>query len=97
MSPNKGLLKFAIALCLIFALSRLVEFIYIHIPPHKVGECFVIPGVTGLTAKIIHNFPIDGFSDVEMTFTYRQSTITDTALATFTEQRQDFGEKTTCL
>jgi hypothetical protein len=96
MSPNKGLLKFAIALCLIFALSRLVEFIYVHVPPHKVGECFVIPSVTGMTVKVLHNFVFDGFSDVEVTLSYRQTTITDVTIATFTEQRQDFGEKTTC-
>ena len=97
MSPNKGLLKFALALCLIFALTRLAEFIYIHIPPHNVGECFTVSSMPGLTAKILHNFPLDGFSDVEMTFTYKQSTITNVMLASFSEQREEFGEKTTCL
>jgi hypothetical protein len=96
MSPNKGLLKFAIALCLIFALTRLGEFIFAHIPPHKAGECFEISTIVGLTAMVVENHIIEGYSDITLDYSFQGFHLKDPTKAFFTEQRQDFGEKTTC-
>jgi len=89
---SNSLLKFAMALCLLFALTRLVEFIYAHVPPYKVGECYSVKHMPAMTVKILTNHVPDGYSDVEISF----SGLTDKMPASFSDIREDLGEKVKC-
>lgn len=60
---TEGLLKVAIALCVLFSLANLAGLIYSHVPPYEVGECFSAPR-QGVTAKIESNDVLGGYSIV---------------------------------
>lgn len=63
---TEGLLKVAIALCILFSLANAVGFIAEHTPPYKVGECFAAPK-QGVIAKIVRNDIFGGYSEVSAT------------------------------
>lgn len=60
---TEGLLKVAIALCVLFSLANLAGLIYAHIPPYEVGECFSVP-TQRLTAKVEANHVLSGYSEI---------------------------------
>lgn len=60
---TEGFLKVAIALCVLFSLANGIGFVYEHVPPYKVGECFEAPR-QGVIAKVIRNDILGGYSEV---------------------------------
>lgn len=67
MSPNGGLLKVAVALCLFFCTVRLGEFVYSRIPPFKEGDCLVVGTLVSLDTRVKANHIIEGYSEIEIT------------------------------
>jgi hypothetical protein len=63
---TEGLLKVAIAICVLFALANFVGLLYSHIPPYKEGECFEAPK-QGVIAVIERNDILGGYSEVSAT------------------------------
>lgn len=60
---TEGLLKVAIALCVLFSLANLAGLIYAHIPPYEVGECFEA-SAQRLYAKVDANHVLGGYSEI---------------------------------
>lgn len=63
---SEMLLKVAIALCVLFSATHLVEFIYSHVPPYRAGQCLAITSNPFLTLKIDDNDIVGGYSDVTL-------------------------------
>ena len=60
---NEGLLKIAIAICVLFSAVNLAGLVYSHIPPFAEGECFVSVD-EGFTAVVGENSVLGGYSEV---------------------------------
>ena len=45
---------------------------------------------------VVENHIIEGYSDITLDYSFQGFHLKDPTKAFFTEQRQDFGEKTTC-
>lgn len=67
MSPNGGLLKVAVFLCVFFCTVRLGEFVYSRVPPYAEGQCIIVGTLVGFDTKIKENHIVGGYSDVEIT------------------------------
>jgi len=63
---TEGFLKVAIVLCVLFSLANAIGFVYEHVPPYKVGECFAAPR-QGVIAKVVRNDILGGYSEVSAT------------------------------
>ncbi len=63
---TEGLLKVAIALCILFCLANLAGMVYSHIPPYAEGECFQAPK-QGVTAVVERNDILGGYSEISAT------------------------------
>lgn len=61
------LMKGAIAICLVYVLIRLGEFIYGFVPPYHEGQCMAAKANPYVIVKVIKNHIWERYSDVHLT------------------------------
>jgi hypothetical protein len=62
---TEGLLKVAVAVCVLFTLVHLIEFSYSHLPPYREGTCLSLANNPIIALKVKENHLLGGYSDVE--------------------------------
>lgn len=93
---NSVFLKLLIVVCILFALSRLGEFVYQHVPPYSPGDCIQSEVSKYITLKIENNNILGGYSDVSLKVFLFDDFLEQKSKVSFEEQREFGGKKVKC-